>query len=132
MEKLLKALKKIENQISSEILRDSIVEGMQDNKGKDIVILDLRKVENAVTDFFVICTGDSSVQIEGIANSVVRNTRKELKERPWNQHGKGISEWVLLDYVSVVAHVFSKSLRDYYSLEDLWADAVRTEIPDLN
>ncbi len=124
--------KKIENQISSEILRDSIVEGMQDNKGKDIVILDLRKVENAVTDFFVICTGDSSVQIEGIANSVVRNTRKELKERPWNQHGKGISEWVLLDYVSVVAHVFSKSLRDYYSLEDLWADAVRTEIPDLN
>lgn len=123
---------KIDKEITSEVLRDSIVEGMQDNKAKNIIILDLRKVENAVTDFFVICNGDSSVQIEGIANSVVRNTRKELKERPWNQHGKGISEWVLLDYVSVVAHVFSKSMRDYYELEELWADAVRTDIPDLS
>lgn len=122
--------KNIEKQIDSEILRDAIVGGMQDNKAKDIVILDLRNIANAVTDFFVICTGDSSTQIEGIANSVVRNTRKDLKERPWNQHGKGISEWVLLDYVNVVAHVFSKSLRDYYELEELWADAKRTDIPD--
>ena len=122
--------KNSEQQVNSEILRDAIVEGMQDNKAKDIVILDLRGIDNAVTDFFVISTGDSSTQIEGIASAVVRNTRKTLKERPWHQHGKGVSEWVLLDYVSVVAHVFSKSLRDYYELEELWADAKRTDIPD--
>lgn len=122
---------KIKNQINSEILCDAIVEGMKDNKAKNIVVLDLRKIENAVTDFFVICSGDSSTQVEGISGSVNRFVRKELQERPWHEEGKGNSQWILLDYVNVVAHIFFHEQRDYYELEELWADAERKDIPDV-
>jgi ribosome-associated protein len=116
----------------SKILCDTIVEGMQENKAKDIVVLDLREISNAVCDFFVICSGDSSTQVDGISSSVVRHTRKELSEKPYSVEGKTNREWVLLDYVSVVAHVFYKETRAFYELEDLWADAVRTDIPNLD
>lgn len=123
---------KLKNDIDSKVLCDAIVEGMQENKAKDIVVLDLRQIENAVTDFFVICSGDSTVQVEGIASTVARHTRKELKEKPWHQEGKTSAEWILLDYVSVVAHIFYRDARNFYEIEDLWSDAVRTDIPDLN
>lgn len=123
---------KIKNDTDSKILCDAIVEGMQENKAHNIVVLDLREIPNAVSDFFVICSGESSTQVDGIANTVTRHTRSELKEKPWHQEGKTNSEWVLLDYVSVVAHIFYKDARHFYELEDLWSDAVRTNIPDLN
>jgi ribosome-associated protein len=110
----------------------AIVEGMQENKAKDSVILDLRTLSSAVCDFFVICSGDSSTQVDGIANSIARFTRKELKEKPWHIEGKSNSEWILLDYVNVVSHVFYKDARSFYELEDLWADAIRTDIPTIN
>lgn len=116
----------------SKILCDTIVEGMQENKAKDIVVLDLREISNAVCDFFVICSGDSSTQVDGISSSVVRHTRKELSEKPYSVEGKSNREWILLDYVSVVAHVFYKETRAFYELEDLWADAVHTDIPNLD
>lgn len=116
----------------SQVLCDAIVEGMQENKAKDIVVLDLRKIHNAVCDFFVICSGDSSTQVDGISSSVVRHTRKELSEKPYSVEGKSNREWVLLDYVSVVAHVFYKETRSFYELEDLWADAVRVDVPNLD
>jgi len=119
--------KKIESK-NATLLTEVVIEGMKNNKAEDIVLLDLGGIENAVCKYFVICTGKSSTQIEGIANSIVRTTREELKERPWHQEGKGTSEWILLDYVDVVIHVFSKELRAYYELEELWADAKRTEI----
>lgn len=116
----------------SAILCDAIVEGMQENKAKDIVVMDLRSIENAVCDFFVICSGESSTQVEGISNSVTRHTRKTLQEKPWHIEGKTNSEWILLDYINVVAHVFYKDARPFYDIEDLWADAKRTDIPNLN
>lgn len=116
----------------SKELCDCIVEGMQENKAKNIVVLDLRAIDSAVCDFFVICSGESSTQVDGIGNSVVRYTRKQMKEKPWSVEGKTNREWVLLDYVSVVAHIFYKETREFYDLEELWADAVRTDIPDLN
>ena len=116
----------------SQVLCDAIVEGMQENKANDIVVLDLREIDNAVCDFFIICSGDSSTQVDGISSSVVRHTRKELSEKPWSVQGKNNSEWVLLDYVSVVAHVFYKETREFYDLEDLWADAKRIDVPNLN
>jgi len=122
---------KIKKQIDSELLCNSIVEGMKDNKAKNIVVLDLRKIENAVTDFFVIGSGDSTTQVEGIASSVTRLVRKELQEKPWHQEGKGNNQWILLDYVNVVTHIFFHEQRDYYELEELWADAVRSDIPDV-
>jgi ribosome-associated protein len=116
----------------SKILCDTIVEGMQENKAKDIVVLDLRNIGNAVCDFFVICSGTSTTQVDGISSSVMRHTRKQLQEKPWSVEGKNNQEWVLMDYVSVVAHVFYQETREFYDLEDLWADAVRTDIPNLD
>ena len=123
---------KVKSDIDSQVLCNTIVEGMQENKAKDIVVLDLRGITSAVTDFFVICSGESSTQVEGISNSVTRHTRKELEERPWHQEGKTNSEWILLDYVNVVAHIFYKDARSFYDLEDLWADAKRKNIPNLD
>ena len=123
--------KKIE-QSHSEILCKCIVEGMQENKAKDIVILDLRNVSSAVCDFFIICTGESSTQVDGISNSVTRHTRKILKEKPWHIEGQRNSEWVLMDYIDVVAHVFYKEARGFYEIEDLWADGIRTDVPNIN
>lgn len=116
----------------SKILCDAIVEGMQENKAQDIVVLDLRDIETAVCDYFVICSGESSTQVDGISSTVIRHTRTELQEKPWRVEGKTNSEWVLMDYVNVVAHVFYTETREFFDLEDLWADAVRTDIPNLN
>ena len=116
----------------SQLLCDTIVEGMQENKANDIVVLDLREIESAVCDFFVICSGESSTQVDGIGSSVTRYTRENIAEKPWKIEGQNNSEWVLIDYVSVVAHVFYKDTRSVYDLEDLWADAVRIDIPNLN
>ena len=125
-------MRKTKDTEASELLVKAIVEGMQENKAKDIVILDLRTLSSAVCDFFVICSGDSSTQVDGIANSIARFTRKELKEKPWHIEGKSNSEWILLDYMNVVSHVFYKDARSFYELEDLWADAIRTDIPTIN
>lgn len=116
----------------SQVLCDAIVEGMQENKAKDIVVLDLREIHNAVCDYFVICSGESSTQVDGISSSVMRHTRKELSEKPYSVEGQSNREWILLDYVSVVAHVFYKETRTFYELEDLWADAVRVDVPNLD
>ncbi len=125
-------MSKTKKQSESSKLCETIIEGMQDNKAKDIVVLDLREIESAVCDFFVICSGESSTQVDGIAESISRNTRKNLKQRPWHIEGKSKSEWVLLDYFDVVAHVFYKDTRSFFDIEDLWLDAIRTDIPNLN
>jgi ribosome-associated protein len=124
-------MRNVVKEVDSKVLCDAIVEGMQDNKAQDIVVLDLRGISNAVCDFFVICSGESSTQVEGISNTVTRHTRKELKEKPWHIEGKTNSEWVLLDYINVVAHIFYKDARPFYDLEDLWADSIRTDVPNL-
>ncbi|MDG1429846.1 MAG: ribosome silencing factor [Crocinitomicaceae bacterium] len=125
-------MSKQQNDTDSKRLCDTIVEGMQENKANDIVVLDLREIETAVCDFFVICSGESSTQVDGISSSVERHTLKELSEKPWRIEGKSQSEWILMDYINVVAHVFYKDTRTFYDLEDLWADAVRVDVPNLN
>lgn len=113
----------------SEELCDAIVEGMRENKANDIVVLDLRALDGAVTEFFVICSGDSDTHVNGISNSVTKHVRENLEEKPWNIEGKTNSDWVLLDYVNVVGHVFYKDTRTFYDIEELWSDANRTNIP---
>lgn len=100
---------------------------MREKKGRDIVSLDLRHIPNTVCDFFVICSGDSNTHVDGITGSIQEMTRKQLNDRPWHVEGTGNSEWVLLDYVHVVAHVFQREPREYYDIERLWADAVIVE-----
>jgi ribosome-associated protein len=127
---MLKPVK--EKEVETKILIDTIVDGIQDIKGKDIVILDMTELPNSVTEYFIICSGDSNTQVEGISSSVVRKTRTELREKPWHQEGLNNSEWILLDYVNIVVHIFYRNVREFYNLEDLWADAKRTDIPNLD
>ena len=107
-----------------------IVKGMQEKKANEIVLLDLRKVKNAVADFFVICSGNSDKQIDAIADSVDQEVFKGLKENPWHVEGKHNKEWMIIDYTNVVAHIFRKDRRSFYSLEKLWGDAEITEIEE--
>lgn len=115
-----------------QILIDKILEAIQDVKGEDIKILDLSGIENSVAEAFVICSGNSNTQVAAIAGSIERKVRNELKERPWHIEGADNSLWVLVDYVSVVVHIFQKHIRDYYEIEELWGDAKITEIPNLD
>lgn len=116
--------------ISSEQLSEIIVKGMQEKKAIDIVIMDLRKVKNAVADFFVICSGNSDKQLDAIADSVDQEVYKAFSENPWHTEGKNNKEWMLLDYINVVAHVFRKDRREFYALERLWGDADIREVED--
>jgi ribosome-associated protein len=113
---------------NSEKLSEVIVKGMQEKKALDIVIMDLRKVKNAVADFFIVCSGNSYKQLDAIADSIDAEVFKALKENPWHVEGKNNKEWMLLDYTDVVAHVFRKDRREFYALERLWGDAEITEI----
>jgi ribosome-associated protein len=116
--------------VSSEKLSETIVRGMQEKKATHIVVMDLRKVKNAVADFFVICSGNSDRQLDAIADSVDEEVYKALKENPWHTEGKNNKEWMLLDYIDVVVHVFRKDRREFYALERLWGDADIKEIAD--
>ena len=119
---------KKKNGASSETLSDVIVKGMQEKKASDIVVMDLRKIKNAVADFFVICSGNSDKQLDAISDSIDAEVYKKFQENPWHTEGKNNKEWMLLDYINVVAHVFRKDRRAFYSLERLWGDADIVEI----
>ena len=115
---------------SAENLSKYIVKGIQEKKGTNIVILNLKGVGNAVADCFVICTGSSDTQIDAIASSIEKEVSDALGERPWHREGFQNKEWILLDYVNVVAHVFKSDVRSFYGLEELWGDAEISEIDD--
>jgi ribosome-associated protein len=108
---------------ASKKLSEVIVKGMQEKKALDIVVMDLREVKNAVADYFVICSGSSDKQLKAIADSIDEEVFKALKENPWHAEGKHNKEWMLLDYITVVAHIFKKDKRQFYALEKLWGDA---------
>ena len=105
-----------------------VVEGMQEKKAQDIVVLDMRKVANSVADFFVICSGNSDTQVGAISESVEEYVHKKDKQNPWHKEGSRNKEWILLDYVDVVAHIFKNEKRAFFALENLWGDAKITKI----
>lgn len=111
-------------------LLDAIVDGMLDKKAHQILVMDLRPTGNSVADWFVICHGTSNTQADAIADSVEETVRKRLNEKPWHTEGFQNAEWILLDYVNVVVHVFQEPIRDFYRLEDLWADAPVVKIEE--
>jgi len=116
--------------VSSEKLCDAIVKGMQEKKAIDILVLDLRKVKNAIADFFVICSGGSDKQLDAISESVDDEVYKAVKENPWHVEGRTNKEWVLMDYFDVVVHIFRKDKREFFALEKLWGDAEFIEIEE--
>ncbi|HAI81208.1 MAG TPA: ribosome silencing factor [Chryseobacterium sp.] len=111
-----------------QLLTDKIVEAIQDTKGEDIMIFDLSTIENSVAQTFIICTGNSNTQVSAISGNIQKKVRNDLHDRPWHVEGTENSLWVLLDYVSVVVHVFQRETRAYYDIEELWGDAKITKI----
>lgn len=112
-------------------LNEAIVFGILEKKGKNVVILDLRQLKEAVADWFIVCEGDSSTQVRAIADSVSEEVKKVLGERPWHVEGSENAQWVLLDYVNTVVHVFQPATRAFYGLENLWSDAEKVSLPGL-
>jgi len=115
-------------QTNADQLITTILAGIEDVKGKDINILDLREIENTVCDYFIVCEGTSNTQVTAIVNSIQKKVSKDLKDKPWHIEGMDNAEWVLMDYVNIVVHVFQKHIREYYDIESLWGDAKTTVI----
>ena len=110
-------------EVGTDLLIAQIIRGIEEVKGQEIEILDLREIENTVCDYFIICNGTSNTQVNAIVNSVQKSVSKELQEKPWHVEGMDNAEWVLMDYVHVVVHVFQKHIREFYDIEGLWGDA---------
>jgi len=108
----------------------SIIRAIQEKKGQRIVSLDLRKIPEAIADFFIICEADNSIQIKAIAEHVEEYVKQQVGESPYRQEGYTALKWVLLDYVNVVVHIFYPETRQFYKLEEMWSDAEQTEFPD--
>ncbi len=119
---------KAKKQVNADELTALIVNGIQEKKGENIVTLDLRGLDGAVTDYYVVCEATSTTQVGAIADSIENEVRKACGEKPWHVEGTENLEWVLLDYVNVVAHVFQPDKREFFSIEELWADAKIKEI----
>lgn len=114
----------------AQALLDAVIEGIREKKGRMIRQFDLSGLKHASTDYFIICHGDSQRQTVAIADSIEEFVRKKTGEKPWHTEGEQNAHWVLMDYVNVVVHIFYKEAREFYDIENLWADAVITEIPE--
>ena len=113
-------------------LIENIVIGISDVKGQDIEMIDLRKVENRICDFYIICSGSSNTHVSAILESVKKKVSKSLKEKPSHTEGEENAEWILLDYINVVVHIFQNQVREFYKIEELWGDCKINMIPIKN
>ena len=110
------------------VLAQLVVEGMQEKKANNVKMLDLRGISNRVCDIFVICEAESTTHVNSIADSVSETVKKKTNEKPFHTEGWENSQWILIDYVNVVAHIFMRETREFYNIEGLWADAKISEI----
>lgn len=124
--------KTVKRSINSTQLSELVVHGMLEKKAEDVVVMDLRKVKHAVADYFVLCSGNSDTQLEAIADSVEDEVKKQAHQNPWKREGRQQREWILIDYVDVVVHVFKREKRAFYGLEELWGDATIQHITSGN
>jgi ribosome-associated protein len=113
---------------SQDALILNIIKGVENVKGLEISLLDLREIENTVCSYFVVCSGNSNTHVNAIVSAIQKTVSKKLKEKPFHTEGSDNAEWVLIDYVNIVVHVFQKHIREYYNIEELWGDAKTTEI----
>lgn len=105
-----------------------IIDGIENVKGENITIMDLRHIDNRSAEYYIICDGNSNTQVNAIAGSIQRTVSKQTSDKPWHVEGTELANWVLMDYVNIVVHIFQKETRDFYNLEDLWGDAIITNI----
>jgi len=118
--------------VSADDLIAVIIKSVDDAKAENIEILDLREIENTVCDYFIVCTGGSNTHVNAISGGIQKHVGKIIQEKAWHVEGEGTAEWILIDYVNVVVHVFQKHIREYYDIESLWGDAKITSIPSSN
>ncbi len=114
--------------VNSDLLITEIIKGIEEVKGENISIIDLREIENTVCDYYILCDGTSNTQVKAIAASIQKIVSKSLKDKPWHVEGEANAEWILLDYVNLAVHVFQKQVRNFYNLEELWGDGKITNI----
>ncbi|MFZ2898630.1 MAG: ribosome silencing factor [Saprospiraceae bacterium] len=122
---------RIRKRQSTEELNNLIIDSIQDIKGKNIVKLDMRRLYDAPTDFFIICEGSSTTQVKGIADNIYKRLKDEAGNLPLHVEGQQSAHWICLDYFDVVVHVFYPETRQFYQLEGLWSDASFSEIESL-
>ena len=115
---------------ATHLMSEVVIKGLQDLKGENIVSIDLTTIENAVCDNFIVCTGTSNTHVSSLANSVEKEVRETLQDKPWKKEGFGNAEWIILDYVNTVVHIFQEKSRTFYNLDGLWADAKITKIEE--
>lgn len=113
-------------------LVNSIIKGIQEKKGQDITVIDLRNIDGAIAQYFVVCQGNTPTQVEAITESVSDTARIELGEKPAHVVGLEQAHWVAMDYTDVIVHIFVPDMRTYYNIETLWQDAEQTNIPNLD
>ena len=116
----------------AEKLVDTIIKGIQEKKGQDITVVDLRSIDGAIASFFVICQGNTPTQVEAITDSVAETARIDAGEKPAHVVGLELAHWVAMDFTDVIVHIFVPDMRSYYNIENLWQDAQQTEIPNLD
>jgi len=116
----------------TEKLLEEIIEAMQDKKAKDIVSINLSKLENSITKYFVICNGTSNTQVDGIYDNVIEKVNENMNIKPSHKEGYENSEWILIDYFDIVVHIFIDDIRKFYKLEELWADGVFKKYNDVD
>lgn len=112
-------------------LQDLIIDSISDIKGKNIILLNLTNIDDAPADYFIICEGDSSTQVRGIANNIERRLRDEQTLHPAHVEGTQHAKWICMDYFDVVVHIFYPETRRFYDLEQLWSDAEKIEYHNL-
>ncbi len=116
----------------TDVLIKRITEGIQEKKGKNIIVADLTGIEDTICNYFIICQGNSPSQVQAIADSVKDYVKKSTGERVYGMEGMRYAQWVAMDYGNVLVHVFLPEVRSFYNLEYLWADAKLVSIPDLD
>jgi len=111
---------------NASLLIDEIINGIENVKGEEIQVMDLNNIENTPCKYFIICSGNSNTQVMAIVNSIIKKVSKKIQEKPLHTEGLEAAEWVLIDYINVVVHVFQRKTREFYNIEELWGDAKST------
>ena len=105
------------------VLLNAIIDSVQSIKGNDLISLNFNSIDNSICDYFVICSGTSSTHVKAIEENVRKKVLKKIKEKPWHIEKDNQADWILMDYSNIILHIFRKETRNFYNLEELWADA---------
>ncbi len=119
-------------QVTAKEVIEQIIEGVQEKKGKEIVVVDMLELGNSICDYFVICQGNSPAQVSAITDSIADMVREKCGKKPYAIDGLRNAQWVAMDYGDILVHIFLPDVRKFYDIEHLWADAKLTVVPDLD